>query len=175
MFQKSCVLFFCAFISFAFINPNRVEKKANKVISKFYTSETFTKKKFTFSEEVQQQLKSDLSQGNLFEIIENDTFLGYGYIGNAKSKTATFDYLVLFDSEFIITKSTVLIYREEYGGEISSRRWLKQFIGKTSSSSLVYNDNIIPISGATISVKSMTNSVNELLKSISQLQKLKLI
>jgi hypothetical protein len=89
-----------------------LKKKANKVISKFYASETFSKNKISFSEEVQYKIKSDLSQGNLFEIIENDTFLGYGYIGNANSKTATFDYLVLFDAEFIITKSTVLIYRE---------------------------------------------------------------
>ena len=175
MFQKICVLFFCVLISFAFINPNRAEKKANKVISKFYTTEGFTKKKFDFPEEIQQQLKSDFSQGNLFEILENDTFLGYGYMGIAKSKAADFDYLVLFDSEFIITKSTVLIYREEYGGEISSRRWLKQFIGKNSSTELIYNSNIIPISGATISVKSMTNSINDLLKSIAQLQDLKLI
>lgn len=152
-----------------------LKKKANKVISKFYASETFSKNKISFSEEVQYKIKSDLSQGNLFEIIENDTFLGYGYIGNANSKTATFDYLVLFDAEFIITKSTVLIYREEYSGEISSKRWLKQFIGKDATSELIYNNNIIPISGAAISVKSMTNAVNDLLKSIATLQNLKLI
>ena len=175
MFQKICVLICCALISFAFMTPNRAEKKANKVISKFYETEDFIKKNITFSEEIQQQLQSDFSQGNLFEIIENETFLGYGYMGNAKSKTATFDYLVLFDSDLIITKSTVLIYREEYGGEISSKRWLKQFIGKNTTSELIYNDNIIPISGATISVKSMTNAVNDLLKSISKLQDLKLI
>ncbi|MBV1922451.1 MAG: FMN-binding protein [Flavobacteriaceae bacterium] len=175
MFQKACLLFFCVFISFAFFPPNRAEKKANKVISKFYETDGFSKNKITFSEEIQLQLKSDFSQGNLFEILENDKFLGYGYMGNAKSKTATFDYLVLFDSEFIITKSTVLIYREEYGGEISSKRWLKQFIGKDSSSELIYNNNIIPISGATISVKSMTIAVNDLLSSLAQLQDLKLI
>lgn len=175
MFKRIFAFVFCVFISFAFVSPNRVEKKANKVISKFYETEDFSKRKLSFSEEIQKQIKSDISQGNLFEIIENNQFLGYGYLGNARSKAATFDYLVLFDSEFIITKSTVLIYREEYGGEISSKRWLKQFIGKDSSSQLIYNENIIPISGATISVKSMTNAVNDLLISIAKLQELNLI
>ena len=103
-----------------------------------------------------------------------EVFLGYGYIGNAPSKTASFDYLVLFDENFIITKSKVLIYREEYGGEIGSKRWLRQFTGKTTTSAeLKYNENIIPISGATISVRSMTRAMNELLQSIAILQELK--
>jgi hypothetical protein len=51
-----------------------LKKKANKVISKFYASETFSKNKISFSEEVQYKIKSDLSQGNLFEIIEKIPF-----------------------------------------------------------------------------------------------------
>ena len=65
----------------------------------------------------------------------------------------------------------MLIYREEYGGEIGSKRWLKQFIGASSKSEeLVYNTDIIPIAGATISVRTMTKAMNDLLKSISILQ-----
>jgi len=115
---------------------------------------------------------SDFSQGRLFKISSEDTFLGYGYLGNAPSKTATYDYLILFDENFVITKSKVLIYREEYGGEISSARWLKQFTGTViGEDTLVYNDDIIPISGATISVQSMTLAINNLLSSLQQLQK----
>jgi len=63
----------------------------------------------------------------------------------------------------------VLIYREEYGGEIGSKRWLKQFIGKTKTDDLRYGDNIINISGATISVRSMTSAMNNLLLSLKTL------
>ena len=59
-----------------------------------------------------------------------------------------------------------MIYREEYGGEIGSRRWLKQFIGKTQNDQFRYGDNIDAIAGATISVRSMTNAMNDLMQSL---------
>jgi Na+-translocating ferredoxin:NAD+ oxidoreductase RnfG subunit len=92
--------------------------------------------------------------------------LGYAYVATALSKTDEFDYLVLFDKDLIIVKSKVLVYREDYGGEIGSKRWLKQFIGKSKDDELKYGDNIAAISGATISVRSMTLAINKLLKSI---------
>jgi len=68
--------------------------------------------------------------------------------------------------ESLKVKSKVLVYREDYGGEIGSKRWLKQFIGKTHGDSLIYGDNIVAIAGATISVRSMTQAINDVLASI---------
>ncbi|MDH5413496.1 MAG: FMN-binding protein, partial [Flavobacteriaceae bacterium] len=75
----------------------------------------------------------------------------------------------------VITKTKVLIYREDYGGEIGSKRWLQQFIGKSKEDNLVYEQDIIGISGATISANAMTVAVNNLLKSINVLQLNKII
>ena len=161
---------------FAFKVPERVMKKADKVISKFYEIDDFSKESIIFSQETNSKTLSKFGEDNFFKIFKEENLLGYGYIGRALSKTADFDYLVLFDSQFVITKSKVLIYREEYGGEIGSKRWLKQFIGKFSDSpELIAGKTIVPISGATISVKSMTNAINDLLKSIKVLQDLKKI
>ena len=74
------------------------------------------------------------------------------------------------DGNWKIAKSKVLVYREDYGGEIGSKRWLKQFIGKTENDSLKYGDDIVAISGATISVRSMTTAINNLLASIKILR-----
>ena len=63
-----------------------------------------------------------------------------------------------------------MVYRESHGGEVGSKRWLKQFIGVSSKKYLEYQDDIVGISGATISVKSMTNEVNKLLKTVHILQ-----
>mgnify|MGYP000338701809 FL=1 len=63
-----------------------------------------------------------------------------------------------------------MIYREEYGGEIGSTRWLRQFIGKTIQDNLEYKNNIDAISGATISVRSMINATNNVLKTIKVLK-----
>jgi Na+-translocating ferredoxin:NAD+ oxidoreductase RnfG subunit len=74
--------------------------------------------------------------------------------------------LVLLDADLVVIKSKVLVYREDYGGEIGSKRWLAQFVGKTQNDDLRYGDNIMAISGATISVRSMTTAMNNLLKSL---------
>ena len=100
------------------------------------------------------------------EIKEDEILLGYAYISKAPSKTDTFDYLILLDKNLTVIKAKVLVYREDYGGEIGSKRWLKQFIGKTQNDELKYQDNIVAISGATISVRSMTSAVNDLLHSL---------
>ena len=170
------IILFIGTFSFSFIIPEKIEKKAAKEISKFYEIANFSKEFILISKEVNSKTLSEFSDGNFFKITSDGILLGYGYIGNAPSKTADFDYLVLFDSEFIITKSKVLIYREEYGGEIGSKRWLKQFIGESiHSPELKYGKTIVPISGATISVRSMTKAINDLLKSIGVLHNLKLI
>jgi len=93
-------------------------------------------------------------------------------VDKAPSKTADFDYLVIFDHNLKIARTKVLIYREEYGGEIGSKRWLRQFTGKSGEDSL---DDIAAISGATISVRSMTNAVKDILKTMKILQIKKVI
>lgn len=151
----------------AFSVPERVQKKADKVISKHFDLDDYSKEYIRVSASENKATPSGFTEDNFFRILDNGKHIAYGYIGNAPSKTATFDYIVIFDIDFIITKSAVLVYREEYGGEISSTRWLKQFTGSSSTSpELKYNQDIIPISGATISVRSMTKAMNDLLKSI---------
>ncbi len=148
------------------IVPQRVMKKADKAISKFYDIEHLNKEVISVSEEHDAQTPSRFGPDNFFKVIHNEDFKGYAYIGNAPSKTATFDYLVLFDENFVVTKSKVLIYREEYGGEIGSKRWLKQFSGKKHGDIVKHGQDIVAIAGATISTRSMTRAMNELFESI---------
>ncbi len=167
---------FLAFLALGFCTsantiPSKLEKKINKTISVYFETEEFTKSLVEIPEVENQKVPSDFSK-NLYRVSDASGDLGYVYIGNAPSKTATFDYLVLFDTSFIVKTSKVLIYREEYGGEISSKRWLKQFSGKTpGDSELKYREDISAISGATISVRSMTKAMNNLLQSLASLQK----
>lgn len=155
-----------AFLFMSFNLPKGILKKVAKEIKATYNIETYEFIKVDIDTEKTKSLPSDFSNNNFFKIEANEELLGYAYIGQAPSKTAQFDYLVLLDKDLIIKKSKVLAYREEYGGEIGSKRWLKQFIGKTKDDSLKYGDDIIAISGATISVRSMTNAMNNLLKSL---------
>ena len=166
------IVLFCT----SFLIPEKIIKKADKEIAKFFETDSFSKEVYAFTKNTNTATPSELGDSNLFKIYSSGSHLGYGYIGNARSKAATFDYLVLFDTNLIITKSKILVYREEYGGEIGSKRWLKQFVGVAANTQkLVYGKDIIPISGATISVQSMTHAMNNLLKSINFLQESNLL
>ena len=78
--------------------------------------------------------------------------------------------MVLFDTDLILKKSKLLIYREDYGAEIGSKRWLKQFNGLKSEDTIQYGNEIVAISGATISARSFTIAINNLLKSMAILE-----
>jgi Na+-translocating ferredoxin:NAD+ oxidoreductase RnfG subunit len=155
-----------AFILLSFTSHKDLNKKIDKEIKDAFGIETYVYNKITFPTEVNKELPSKFESSNFLNIKANNEIVGYAYMGKALSKTDTFDFLVLFDKDLIVIKTKVLVYREDYGGEIGSKRWLKQFIGKTQHDDLRYGDNIVAISGATISVRSMTNSMNNLLKSL---------
>ncbi|WAC01993.1 FMN-binding protein [Lacinutrix neustonica] len=124
----------------------RSEKKVDNEIRSTFEIETFSFEEKVIPLETAKTLPSKFESDNFFEIKVNSKLLGYAYVAKAPSKTAKFDYLVLLDENLIVKKAKVLIYREEYGGEIGSRRWLQQFIGKTKNDDLRYNDNIMAIS-----------------------------
>jgi Na+-translocating ferredoxin:NAD+ oxidoreductase RnfG subunit len=77
---------------------------------------------------------------------------------------------VIFNKDLTVRQTKILAYREEYGGEIGSKRWLSQFDGKSGDETLEYQKNIDAISGATISARSMTMAMNNLLKTINTLK-----
>ena len=163
---KKGILFLIGFSLLSFGLPKNLEKKVNKEITDTFEVENFGLISVTIPSEIEKTLPSRFGEDNLFKIESNNKFIAYAYVSQAPSKTALFDYLVFLDSELVVIKTKVLIYREEYGGEIGSRRWLKQFMGKNQNDDLKYGENVIAISGATISVRSFTEAMNNLLKSL---------
>jgi Na+-translocating ferredoxin:NAD+ oxidoreductase RnfG subunit len=166
---KHLFLLLIAFVGFGFGLSAKLQKKVDKVIKSTFEVETFSFNAITISPEVTKDLPSEFGIDNLFKIESSDKFLGYAYVAKAPSKTAQYDYLVLLNTDLSVAKAKVLIYREEYGGEIGSKRWLRQFIGKTKDDEFRYGDNIDAIAGATISVRSMTNAMNDLMQSLKKL------
>ena len=128
------------------------ERKAMKVLSKFY------------DEEVSIVLEKELSNGVLYSIRGKEDKV---YIGKAPSKFESYIFIHILDKEVGIKFSKILIYREDYGGEIGSKRWLNQLIGLKPHQRV---DNISAISGATISVNSMLRFTKEALIEIKNIR-----
>lgn len=165
-------LLFSVLLLMSFGNPKSLDKKVDKEVKDVFEINSYNFGNINVSSDVNDQLPSKINSENFFQIKSKGTILGYVYLDKAPSKTAQFDYLVIFDKDLKIARTKVLVYREEYGGEIGSRRWLSQFTGKSNKDSL---DDIAAISGATISVRSMKNAMNDILKSVSILQNKKII
>ncbi|TVZ55101.1 FMN-binding protein [Lutibacter sp. Hel_I_33_5] len=163
-FSFLLVLTSLVFLSFSL--PSKIEKKVKKEIKKTFIVENFTIETISIEDSVNLKLSKKINNHNLYKIVSSDVLIGYAFIDKAPSKTDEFDYLILLDTNLIIKKSKVLKYREDYGGEIGSRRWLKQFIGKKSNDTLQYGNDIMAISGATISANSMTIAVNSFLQNL---------
>ena len=134
----------------------RIQKKVQKEIKSVFKIEIFNLEENSFEIPANNFLQASTFQ----EIHAQNALQGYTFTGTAPSKTDSFEYLVLLDKDLVIVKAKVLVYREDYGGEIGSRRWLSKFISKNRNSILGYGEEITTISGATISVKSMTDSIN---------------
>lgn len=144
-----------------------LEKKIDREIRDEFEVAHYSHEGIAVSEELQQKLPSRVSEENFFRLKNGGELLGYVFLDQAPSKTAEFDYLVIFNKDLSIARTKVLVYREEYGGEIGSKRWLNQFTGKSKASEL---DHIAAISGATISVRSMKKAVRDILTSVEIMQ-----
>jgi Na+-translocating ferredoxin:NAD+ oxidoreductase RnfG subunit len=156
-------MIFCSFSL-----PKNIQKKVEKQISKTFAVKNFELQPMIVADSINHKLKRKIGNDHLFKITsDKKELLGYAYVDKAPSKTDEFDYLILLNKELIVTKIKVLIYREDYGGEIGSKRWLKQFKGLKSSEKVTYEKDIIPISGATISAYAMTAAVNTFLQDLS--------
>lgn len=161
-------------IGFSFTN-DELKEKFHKAIRGTYEVENFDLKEIEASAAVNEKLPAKTGDKHLFQIFSEGNSIGYAYLGKAPSKKKEFDYVVMFDNNLIIKKSKVLIYRENYGQQIGTQRWLKQFIGMSPSSEVNYGENVAAISGATISASSMTRAVNKVLKTMKILQEEKVI
>ena len=148
----------------------RLQKKINAAIHSTYEVQASVLKKIAITGNINDETPAVLLENNLFEIHDSDKLIGYLYLGEAPSMKRKFDYIVMFNTDFSIKKSKVLIYREEHGKQIGSQRWLKQFIGLSIYDTPTYGEDIDAISGATISASSMTKAVRDVLISVQILK-----
>ena len=165
------IIFIPAFLLFSFGIPKNIEKKVQKELEKTFQLTGFSLNPISIPETLNAELPKKINTDNFFKISKDNDNLGYLFVDKALAKTTNFDYLVVFDKELIVIHSKILVYREEYGGEIGSKRWLKQFLGKTGGDRVDHESNIDGIAGATISVRSMTHAMDDLLQTIALLQK----
>ncbi len=97
-----------------------------------------------------------------WRISRNDSTLAYALLDNVKGKAMPITFLVVFNPDGDIRATRIIKYREAIGGAVQNLSWLRQFSGLTADSSYTVGRKIDGISGATISVHSVTRGIHKL-------------
>lgn len=82
-------------------------------------------------------------------------------VDNPHGEFEFFDYYCLYDSTMTVVQVNVFNYEASHGQEITSKGWLRQFIGHNAGKPLQAGKNIDAISGATISVNGIVDDIRE--------------
>lgn len=88
----------------------------------------------------------------------------------ARSRSDQFSYLLYIDQSKSIVGVDILEYHENYGYEIDYPFFRKQFYGKQQADEIIFGRSIQNISGATISARSITYAIHDLLLILNYIQ-----
>lgn len=108
----------------------------------------------TFAED---SLVVDLAYGKGGEL------LGYAIVSEEVGKFRPITFIVGIDLHFAVSGAAVLVYRESRGGQVRQPRFLRQYVGKDLGDPIRINRDIVNISGATLSVRSLNFGVRKVL------------
>lgn len=149
--------------------PQEMKEEINNIIKEGFSNDA----EIIFQKyEVPKNLKSEIENAvkqkfhsnfvYLYKIYLKENIIGYAILDNVYGKSMPITFLVLFDLKGNIKSSQIVKYREQYGGAVKNKNWNDQFIGRNSDSSFEVGKNINSISGATISVNSVTKGIKKL-------------
>jgi hypothetical protein len=93
---------------------------------------------------------------------------GYALVQNTIGKHKPMTYMVGIDTRGRVSNVELLVFREARGSEVRTKRFNVQYEGKTVLDPVRINKDIINISGATMSVRSLSAGVKRVLVLIDE-------
>ena len=113
---------------------------------------------------VENRVKQRFYRDELYywTISNNGTTIAYAIMDNVLGKAIPITFLVIINLDGYILAAEVIKYREAYGGEVGNKNWLAQFTHFSDTSDFKLGKNIDGISGATISVNSLTKGIQKI-------------
>lgn len=91
------------------------------------------------------------------------TPLGWVYVGDVQGLYEPITFAVGIGASGQVKDVEILVYRESRGGEVRRRRFLNQYRGKDADSPLRLHDDVLNITGATVSSRAVTYGVKKAL------------
>lgn len=167
------LLISCLF--FLHTNDDLIEKAELQIKQACGAEVSFSQSKYIIPNDVRKQIEKESQQKffrnelNYWKIYKLNKLTHVAFLDNVYGKALPITILVVLDLQGKVTHTSIIKYREQYGGGVSNEYWLKQFLGLDSNSDFKIGKEIQGLSGATISA----NSVSKGIKKITLLFKLR--
>jgi Na+-translocating ferredoxin:NAD+ oxidoreductase RnfG subunit len=146
------------------------EEQAPRAV--FADADGFARQVVSASPEMRERMRKILGATELslwedqyvvFKATRGDTALGYAIIVEEIGKHRPITFVVGVRPDGSVNDVAVVAYREAYGGEVRSKRFLTQYQGKNAQSGLQTYSDIQNIAGATLSVDAANRAVKKAL------------
>lgn len=150
------------------LSASGIKDKAFEIINSNFNSPTINIEKFELDKNLKAQIEQKVRQRfyqdyvYIYKIIVDGYEEGIAIIDNVIGKSMPITFMVIFNNQGNIISSSILKYREPYGGGVTSEDWQSQFNGKNSDSNFKVGEDVSTISGATISVNSVSTGIQKL-------------
>lgn len=97
----------------------------------------------------------------VWRAVRGDRTLGHAIVVEEIGKHRPITFVVGVRPDATIAEVAVMAYREAFGGEIRSKRFLRQYDGKHADDSLRPQRDIMNVAGATLSVEAASRAVRK--------------
>lgn len=157
-------------MAFGFSNDfsKSIQKKIDKELTILWPSSHIDFNSRSISDSLLRR-SHEIGIERIYTLSNAETEVGYMVYVKVPSKFDNFDIAIFYDLDLQIKSMKILAYREDHGGEVGSKRWLKQFIGLGIEDPIKLNDDIQGIAGATISCVSATNGARNVTRFMNRL------
>lgn len=149
---------------------------ARAVLARFFpSSQRVTYRRFELSAEARGRLGQKLGApvpkpGYVFYYaLSGESVDGYALLDEAMGQYQPITYAVKFSPQGAVQQVEIMVYRENYGSEITDARFRKQFVGKTAADPLLLDNDIAAVSGATISSRAIAAGLRRALLLLAEL------
>jgi hypothetical protein len=103
------------------------------------------------------------AQYNVWQVLCQGKMIGWFFIDQVVGKHELITYALGLNADGSVRQFQIIEYLEAYGYQVRELKWRDQFVGKTVDSPLAVGTDIGNISGATLSVRHITNGIKRLL------------
>ena len=108
-------------------------------------------------------VKGRTVQPPVWQAMAKGKMVGWFFVDQVIGKHELITYALGINADGSVRQFQIIEYQEAYGYQVRELKWRNQFVGKTAASALEVGTDIGNISGATLSVRHVTDGIKRLL------------